>query len=217
MQITTWIKLTGSALLITLTSILSACNTTTANAADPAYQNSDEIIQSITKEDLSEAETEGMIYMREEEKLARDVYITLYNKWGMRIFTNISNAEQRHTDAIQVLLTKYELDDPIVSDSIGAFTNTTLAELYTTLTQQGSTSLVEALKVGALIEEIDILDLKKELDETVDNEDIKYVYGRLLNGSYNHLRAFVRNLSVQGVTYAPVKLTTEEYQTIINN
>ncbi len=217
MQSATLIKLTGTAILITMVSIFNGCNTTTANAADSSNQNSDEIIQSIAMEDLSDGETEGMVYMREEEKLARDVYITLYNKWGMRVFTNISKAEQRHTDAIQVLLTKYELEDPIVNDSVGAFTNTTLAELYTSLTQQGATTIIEALKVGALIEEIDILDLKKELEEVVDNEDIKYVYERLLNGSYNHLRAFVRNLSRQGVDYVPVKLSAEEFQAIIGS
>jgi len=81
MQATTFIKITGTALLISLSSIFSGCNTTTANAADPVNQGSDEVIQSMAKEELSDGETKGMVYMREEEKLARDVYITLYNKW----------------------------------------------------------------------------------------------------------------------------------------
>ena len=45
------------------------------------------------------------------------------------------------------------------------------------------------LLVGALIEEVDINDIQKELDEHVDNQDIVFVYDNLINGSYNHLRA----------------------------
>ena len=174
-------------------------------------------IMNMPKEDISDEEKKGLVYMREEEKLARDVYLALNNKWNMRIFSNISQSEQRHTDAIQILLQKYEITDPVVNDSIGVFTNKTLAGLYTTLTMKGDISLVEALKVGALIEEVDIIDLQKELDDNVDNADIKYVYQNLLNGSYNHLRAFVRNLSRQGITYKPVKLSAEQYNAIIGS
>ena len=202
-------------------SLFNACNSSTnpAIAATPneSYAIDDETIQTMPAEDLSESETEGMVFMREEEKLARDVYITLYNKWGQRVFNNISYSEQRHMDAIKLLLDKYELTDPVSSDTVGVFTNEVLKGLYTTLTVQGDSSLISALKVGALIEEIDILDLQRELSENVDNEDIKYVYERLLNGSYNHLRAFVRNLSRQGIIYESVKLSEEQYQAIITD
>lgn len=120
-------------------------------------------------------------------------------------------------DAIKTLLDRYELDDPVGIDSIGVFKNATLQDLYNTLINQGSVSLVEALKVGALIEEIDILDIQYELDENVDNEDVTFVYDNLLRGSRNHLRAFVRNLSRQGIDYTPVKLSEEQYLTIINS
>ena len=138
-------------------------------------------IMNMPKEEISAEENKGLVYMREEEKLARDVYLTLNNKWNMRVFANISQSEQRHTDAIKILLDKYNLKDPVANDSIGVFNNKTLAGLYSTLTKQGNSSLTEALKVGALIEEIDIIDLQKELDESVDNADIKYVYQNLLN------------------------------------
>ncbi len=141
----------------------------------------------------------------------------MYSAWGQRIFTNISGAEQMHMDAIKILLDKYELSDPVESDSIGSFTNADLNALFITLTTQGSTSLIEALKTGALIEEIDIRDLVKELEENVDNEDISFVYENLYRGSRNHLRAFVRNLDRQGVTYEPVVLDPADYQKIIDS
>jgi hypothetical protein len=156
-----------------------------------------------------------------------DVYNTLYTKWGIRVFNNIAQAEQRHTDAIKVLLDKYELDDPIKDDVPGSFVNDDLQNLYDTLIAKGDSSLVliakgdsslvDALLVGALIEEVDILDIQKEIDEHVDNEDVAFVYDNLISGSYNHLRAFVKNLSRQGITYEPQLLSEEIYNGIINN
>ena len=154
--------------------------------------------------------------MREEEKLARDVYITLNELWNRRVLSKISVSEQRHMDAIKTLLDRYELDDPVGENSLGIFKNEILQTLYNTLIEQGSISMIEGLKVGALIEEIDILDIEKELEQHVDNQDIIYVYQNLLRGSQNHLRAFVRNLSRQGVEYIPQNLSEEQYIVIIS-
>ncbi len=199
---------------------LTSCSSALEADAGNAQSNTVITAETIAKypiEELNLGETDGLIFMREEEKLARDVYIAMYDNWGQRVFNNISGAEQRHMDAIKTLLDRYELDDPVGIDSIGVFKNATLQDLYNTLINQGSVSLVEALKVGALIEEIDILDIQYELDENVDNEDVTFVYDNLLRGSRNHLRAFVRNLSRQGIDYTPVKLSEEQYLTIINS
>ena len=88
---------------------------------------------------------------------------------------------------------------------------------YNQLIARGSQSLAEAIQVGAAIEEIDILDLQERLAQT-DNTDIQQVFTNLLNGSYNHLRAFVSNLKTQtGETYQPQYLSAEAYQAIIGN
>ena len=168
-------------------------------------------------EELSPEETEGLIFMREEEKLARDVYNLLFDKWVVKVFNNIAKAEQQHTDAIKTLIDKYKLEDPITNDTPGLFVNEDLQSLYDTLVTKGDSSLVDALLVGALIEEVDILDIQKELDDHVDNEDVIFVYDNLLYGSYNHLRAFVKNLSRQGVVYEPQLLLEKVYNSIINN
>ena len=173
-------------------------------------------INDLAYEELSTGEADGLKFMREVEKLARDVYNTLYAKWGIRIFNNIAQSEQRHTDSIKLLIDKYELDDPIKNDTPGTFVNEDLQNLYNSLTAKGDSSLVDALLVGALIEEVDIIDIQKEIDDHVDNEDIAIVYDNLLNGSYNHLRAFVRNLSRQGILYEPVLLSEEKYNGIVN-
>ena len=129
--------------------------------------------------------------MREEEKLARDVYVTLYAKWGLRMFNNISSAEQRHTNAIVTLLNRYGIVDPAAGNAVGVFTNPDLQALYDKLIAQGSTSSAEALKVGVFVEQTDIQDLKTHIAETT-KADILQVYNNLLRGSQNHLRAFSR-------------------------
>ncbi|MEA3413785.1 MAG: DUF2202 domain-containing protein, partial [Pseudomonadota bacterium] len=80
-----------------------------------------------------------------------------------------------------------------------------------------SASLIDALIVGATIEEIDILDIQGALDSVVDNPDIEVVYENLLKGSRNHLRAFVSNLESLGYTYESDYLTQTAYDEIINS
>ena len=165
----------------------------------------------------TEAEAEGLLFMREEEKLARDVYLTLYEQWGLNIFQNIAFSEQSHTDAVKALLDKYSLEDPMKSDERGVFENPVLQALYDQLVAQGSQSLGEALKVGAAIEEIDILDLEEYIAQT-DKDDIQRVYENLLKGSRNHLRSFVSTIQRQtGETYQPQYLSAEAYQAIVSS
>ena len=82
---------------------------------------SEEYILELPKEDLDNHEISGLQFMREEEKLARDVYISLYSSWNQRVFNNISQSEQRHMEAIRILIDKYELKDPVLYDSVGLF------------------------------------------------------------------------------------------------
>ena len=164
--------------------------------------------------DLNEADQAALIFMREEEKLARDVYVVMYELWGLPIFQNISSSEQSHTEAVKTLLDGYNVPDP-AQDEVGVFTNPELQGLYDELIVQGSQSLAEALRVGAAIEEIDILDLQEWLAQT-DNTDIQHVFNNLLQGSNNHLRAFTSTLMTQtGETYQPQFMSPDAYQAII--
>jgi hypothetical protein len=146
---------------------------------------------------LTEAEEQHILYMREEEKLARDVYLTLYELWGAEIFANISESEQRHMDAIKSLITRYGLIDPVVDDAVGMFTNPNFVGLYDELVLAGEISLEEALKVGVSIEELDIADLDLALQETTMRA-VRRVFQNLLNGSYNHLSAFQGSIEADG-------------------
>jgi len=151
---------------------------------------------------LSGDEIYWLTYMREEEKLARDVYLYLHDKWGSRIFDNISVSEQTHMDAIKTLLDRYGLDDPAAGNDLGVFDNPELQALYTELIEGGSGSLIAALKVGVFIEITDISDLTVGIAET-ERRDIEKVYTNLRKGSQNHWDAFCSNLTKLGVTCEP--------------
>lgn len=171
-------------------------------------------LDSLPIEALSQAETDALLQMREEELLARDVYTTLYPVYNIPVFNNISKSEQQHTDAIQWLLNRYNLTDPAANHLPGIFVNQDLQTLYTSLVAQGEISRIEALKVGATIEDLDIRDLM-DLVEEADNQDILMVFANLTKGSRNHLRSFSKLLLNSGVTYVPQFISPELYLWII--
>ena len=200
---------TGALALFTLTSTVFAAG---AAGVTPAGSVTAQAI--VAPATISPDEAAALQFMREEEKLAHDVYVTLYEKWGLRIFNNIQRSEQQHSDAVAVLLDRYDVTDPTAGNDAGEFADAKLQALYEKLVAQGGASVAEALRVGAAIEEIDILDLQERLAET-DNAAIEQVYNNLLAGSENHLRAFVSNLKIQtGETYAPQYLSQAAYDAI---
>src|SRR5690606_4432942 len=141
-------------------------------------------------------------------KLARDVYNLLYDKWGTNPFDNIRQSEQVHMDRMKTLITTYQLEDPVMKnlDKQGVFTNVLLQQYFNELSTTGIRSLIDALKVGAKIEELDIADLEERIKQT-QKQDIISSYNFLKMASENHLRAFVRRLKMQGVVYEPVILS----------
>jgi hypothetical protein len=138
---------------------------------------------------LSAEETATLRYMREEEKLARDVYQQLAKKWNLVTFENIAASEQNHFDALGTLLTRYSVADPAQGLAAGVYSNAKLSALYNELMAKGTKSSQDALEVGLLIEKADIADLEAALKGTA-KLDVKRVYTNLMNASYNHLEAF---------------------------
>mgnify|MGYP003574017248 FL=1 len=170
---------------------------------------------SVDSSTLDATETDNLVYMREEEKLARDVYITLYETWSLPVFDNIAASEETHTTQVEDMIEKYRVADPVVDDTVGVFVNPELASLYTTLVAQGSASSLAALYVGAAIEEIDMIDLQEAIDAT-DNADIQQLYENLMSGSRNHLRAYVGQIEDLGIVYEAQYLTQEEVDQIVD-
>jgi hypothetical protein len=169
---------------------------------------------STTYGELSSVDIDSMLLMREEEKLSRDVYVVMYDTYGAQIFLNIYESESTHFDQMGVLLERYGLEDPALE--AGVFTDQHIQDLYDLLITMGMSSLEGAYRVGAIIEEVDILDFLHFLaNEELDNKDIRQVYTDLMNASENHLRGYVSCLLSLGVVYEPAYLSLTQYEAIL--
>jgi len=162
---------------------------------------------------LADVEVATLKWMREEEKLARDTYLTLGAVFAHPTFTNIAQSEQKHMDSVLRFLDKYAIADPALP-LVGKFRNPELQALYDMLIARGSASLDEALRVGGFIEETDMIDLQEAIDATT-HTDLQTMYANLLAGSVSHLQAFVGALAALGVAYVPQVLDRKTFDEIM--
>jgi hypothetical protein len=179
-----------------------------------ACQEEESPLQSIQ---LSEQELETLLFTREEEKLAFDVYNYAFEKHGLNVFQNIASSEKQHINAILAVMAANNIADPLNGNSAqGKFSNPVLQELYHSLTAKVDQSLAEAIKVGFLIEDMDIFDLQEGIRET-SNPQLISVYSSLKCGSENHLRSFFNQAQGLGAEYSPDYISIEEYNQIISS
>ncbi len=175
--------------------------------------DSDEIIN--VDDTLSKQEVEDLQFLKEEEKLARDVYLFSYDLYGQNIFSNIANSEQSHMNSVSIILEKYDIAD-LSFEERGKFSNDVLQNLYDDLTSLASKSIEDALIVGATIEDLDINDLNEFINNT-NHSDVAVMYSKLNCGSRNHLRAYINNLEGLDILYDPQFISVEEFNTILNS
>jgi hypothetical protein len=175
--------------------------------------NTDDEIEKI--DFLSEQEIKDLQFLKEEEKLARDVYLYSYDLYNQNIFKNISNSEQSHMNNVTIILEKYNIED-LSFEERGKFSNESLQKLYDDLVELAKKSIEDALTVGATIEDLDINDLNNFILNT-DHQDIENMYQILNCGSRNHLRAYTNNLENLDIFYQPQFISLEEYDAIINS
>jgi hypothetical protein len=162
---------------------------------------------------LTIQEIEDLQFLREEEKLARDVYTHAYNLYGVNIFNNIASSEQRHTDSVLELMNRYEVEDTATA-TLGDFTDPELSQLYITLIARVETSEAGAYGVGATIEDLDIYDLDLKATHT-QNTELQNLYANLKCGSENHMRSFTKKLTALNQTYTPVYIDAAQYTEIL--
>lgn len=175
--------------------------------------DSDEIAD--VDDTLSKQEIENLQFLKEEEKLARDVYLFSYDLYGQNIFKNISNSEQSHMNSVSVIMEKYGIKD-LSFDERGKFSNLELQQLYDDLVDLSKISLENALTVGATVEDLDINDLNNFISNA-DHQDMIEMYQLLNCGSRNHLRAYTNNLESLDLTYDPQFISVEEYDMILSS
>ena len=139
---------------------------------------------------LTQEQKDKLLFIYQEEKVARDVYMTLGNYYpNQTVYANIQESEQKHMDSAQALCEKYGIDISNVDETIvGVYVLPVLQELYDTLVAQGYQSELAGLMVGEYIELTDIDDLE-DAEEGMPTDVVK-VYENLKEGSYRHLDAF---------------------------
>jgi hypothetical protein len=150
-------------------------------------------------EPLTAEVTTALEFMREEEKLAHDVYAVFSDMYAgeaarSKICAQIAESEQRHTDAVKALLETYGIADPAAATAAGQFVNDELQDLYDTLVEVGTAGFTEALGVGVVIEQKDMTDIVDAIEVSAAFADIVRVYSNLLAGSEHHLSAFLKAL-----------------------
>lgn len=165
---------------------------------------------------LTPEERRDLLFMAEEEKMARDVYRAMYRKWKLSQFNSIARSEEQHVASVVGLLQKYSIPDPVTGSEEGRFQDPHITALYRDLISKGSQSSIAAMQVGGLIEEVDILDLENAL-QVARQPDIRQVYTRIQRGSFNHLRAYAHALELVGHPYQPSKLSNDSFQSIIHS
>jgi len=208
-------NLLGMLLFTASTLAFISCSDSTVAPTDELNLKSATMSLPTVFPDLVPGEEIGILLMREEEKMAHDVYVNFYTLWNSPVFLNISESETNHYNEVYSLISAYELTDPSTG-VVGTFTNTEIAQLYTELIEKGTISLIGALEAGANIEEYDIIDLERLVSET-ENSALIQVYGNLLRGSRNHLRAFVTNLATYNVVYIPEVMDQASFDAIVNS
>jgi hypothetical protein len=157
------------------------------------------VIPVMAAEPISEEAAATLQFMREEEKLAHDVYVLFSQMYAgqashSRIFAQIAESEQRHTDAVKGLLEEYDVADPAAATVAGEFANADLQDLYDALVEVGTAGFTEALSVGVVIERKDMTDIVNAIEISAAYADVVKVYSNLLTGSEHHLSAFLKAL-----------------------
>jgi hypothetical protein len=155
----------------------------------------DSFLEASISTELTEQEKDDLLFMWEEEKMARDIYSLMNQKYQAKVFQNIGASEKKHMDSVKNLLTQVGLSTPANENQIGLFTNPIIIDMYTDLLYRGNQSYQEALQVGMDIEVTDIADLNLRIQNARDPGIIK-VYEALREASINHKAAFERQLGM---------------------
>ncbi|MDV2989079.1 MAG: DUF2202 domain-containing protein [Dehalogenimonas sp.] len=184
--------------------VLAACSQDSADVNNPPP----------TTPAITDADKEGIVYIYELEKLARDVYQHFYTTWGSPVLNVISGSEQSHMDIMKELMDKYNLANPAAGKGSGEFSTSDLQQMYNALILSGSASEIDALLTAAEIEELDIIDIA-EVVAKIDKFDIVSAFNKLTEGSENHLGIFTAKLKELGVEYQPQHISQQEFDRII--
>jgi len=166
--------------------------TVTAPTA-PVYNNTNRVSN-------NSAIQNSLAYMYDEERLAKEVYLAIYQRQPVQQLSKIaSKAEGKHIDAVKDLAQRYGVATPY--QQAGRYRSSHIQSLYNELYAKGIRSQKDALEVGCIVEVVDVDDLNKYISEAqqANAQDVVQTYDFLRKGSYNHYWAFDKGLKQIGI------------------
>jgi hypothetical protein len=189
--------------------LLIGCGSNNSNNANGSHagQNSTNLPSEVTNALASSTSTltqplqDSIQYMYNEEGLAYDIYLSLYQIYPLQQLQNIAlNSESKHQEAVNQLAIKYALN--LVPSSAGIYEVEAIDELYDTLYQKGVDSEQDALEVGCMVEVVDIDDLNTFISQAQASNapDVVAIFDYLRKGSYKHYWEFDSALKSRGVS-----------------
>lgn len=157
-----------------------------------------------------------LVFICEEEKLARDVYHLFDRRFpDLGVFAELEAGKESSRCAVEKLLRQYRVSIPRVNENVGVFSwgiyGRYFTEKFLVVSNQGSMNPLSALYAGAFLEELNILDIEQcpkvivDIDNGIkdaascgmqytDNPAIRAAYDELLAESRRHLRILVNNI-----------------------
>jgi len=181
-----------------LFSLLTASMFINANSVLGTLYNGSSTAASATS---SSSVKKSLAFMYEEERLAKEVYLSVYKKQPVQqLYRIATNSETRHISAVESLARKYGV--AISPQRVGRYRNSHIQSLFNTLYKKGIRSTKDALQVGCMVEVTDINDLNKYIYQAqqAGASDVLQTYEFLRKGSYNHYWAFDKGLKSIGVS-----------------
>jgi len=196
---------------ITIMLFLSGCGYSDTNQTKMKSINLDDY--NLTA--LDDNQKYSLAYMWNEERLAQDLYLNLYNvnSDAIQLYNIALKSEAYHIELVENLVKAYDLNITNLVDytqnyseaelkamPAGTYGVTAIQDLYNTLYNNGAASVQASLEVGCMVEVTDIDDLDKYIIDAKENQALIDTFNLLKDGSYSHYWAFDRALKNLGIT-----------------
>ena len=198
---------------------IPSCTQDSPITDSPEKSKEGEMATAQLTEDLEAWEID-LLTLAKAEKLAYDLYNELKVLYPNNpVFDHTASSELRHWTRISDLIATYDnLDDPTRDDGgtaydPGVFDDAAddFTTFYNTLIAGAGTDVLTALKVGYVVEALEILkvDVAVQSATAADISEALAVYNCLVNAEPHHLKSYNWNLLKLGLTYDIATASTD--------
>lgn len=164
---------------------------------------------------ISTDEQKALVQIFEQEKLARDVYSQIGEKFGIKILKNAAIGKQKQMSLILDFMTLNQVAVAF-DDAQGVFKSPELRENYSAFLTEGLGSLNNAFRVGAKMEDYNIYHIDKIL-ATQTTGKLVLLLSKLSCSAGNELKTQVNMLVGNGEMFMPDYISVKLYRSIMHD